>query len=143
MSSAEIGPSFRRICVWETLRPRRCQPGFPFWEPSDSPLYIVSLWNTRPNHAAHVARTAESLGWAWTYWQFDSDFIVYDIDKEQWIERVRKALVPSKEREPASRPGWRIISTMLINPIRVPMDVFFAGGADLFSKSAPLWLTTN
>ena len=40
------------------------------------------------------ARTAESLGWAWTYWQFDSDFILYNIDKDEWVRPIWKALVP-------------------------------------------------
>lgn len=41
-----------------------------------------------------VARTAEKEGWSWAYWQFDSDFIVYDIGKEQWVEPIHNALVP-------------------------------------------------
>lgn len=49
---------------------------------------------SRVNYTAAVARTAESLGWAWTYWQFDSDFIVYDVTKDKWVEPIRKALVP-------------------------------------------------
>ena len=38
--------------------------------------------------------TAESLGWAWTYWQFDSDFIVYDMARDDWVQPIWKALVP-------------------------------------------------
>jgi endoglucanase len=49
---------------------------------------------SRVAYTSCVARTAESFGWAWTYWQFDSDFIVYDIDKDQWNEPIRKALIP-------------------------------------------------
>ena len=49
---------------------------------------------SRARYTSCVARTAESLGWAWTYWQFDDDFIVYDLGKEQWVEPIRKALVP-------------------------------------------------
>jgi endoglucanase len=41
-----------------------------------------------------VARTAEKSGWSWAYWQFDSDFIVYDIPKDQWIEPIYNALIP-------------------------------------------------
>jgi endoglucanase len=43
-----------------------------------------------------VARTAEALGWAWAYWQFDSDFIVYDIDHDRWVEPILRALIPKK-----------------------------------------------
>ena len=42
---------------------------------------------SRVKYTAAVARAAEKRGWAWAYWQFDSDFIVYDIDKDQWVER--------------------------------------------------------
>jgi endoglucanase len=49
----------------------------------------------RIKYTAAVARAAEKRGWAWTYWQFDSNFIVYDIDKDAWNEPIYKALVPS------------------------------------------------
>jgi endoglucanase len=50
--------------------------------------------DSRVRYTAHVARTAESLGWAWTYWQFDSDFIVYDMARDDWVQPIWKALVP-------------------------------------------------
>jgi endoglucanase len=43
-----------------------------------------------------VARQAEKMGWSWSYWQFDSDFIVYDIANEKWVEPIRNALIPPK-----------------------------------------------
>jgi endoglucanase len=42
----------------------------------------------------YQTRQAESLGWSWGYWQFDSDFIVYDIDRDGWVEPIRAALIP-------------------------------------------------
>ena len=45
---------------------------------------------SRARYTAAIARTAESLGWSWAYWQFDSDFILYDIDKEQWVEPISR-----------------------------------------------------
>ena len=50
--------------------------------------------DSRAKYTSTVARTAESLGWAWTYWQFDSNFIVYNVDKGEWVEPIRNALVP-------------------------------------------------
>ncbi len=50
--------------------------------------------DSRAMYTSFVARTAESHGWAWTYWQFDSDFILYDVTKDQWIEPIRDALIP-------------------------------------------------
>ncbi len=35
----------------------------------------------------------QKLGWSWAYWQFDSDFVLYDVKNDRWIEWVRDALV--------------------------------------------------
>lgn len=56
--------------------------------------YDKAEMDSRVRYVSHVARTAESLGWSWSYWQFDSDFVLYKIDQEQWVEPLRKALVP-------------------------------------------------
>ena len=50
--------------------------------------------DSRVRYTASVARTAESLGWTWAYWQFDSDFIVYDMAKDDWFQPIWKALIP-------------------------------------------------
>lgn len=41
-----------------------------------------------------VARAAEARRWSWAYWQFDSDFILYDVKREAWVEPILKALIP-------------------------------------------------
>lgn len=41
-----------------------------------------------------VSRAAEARGWAWTYWQFDSDFVVYDVDGDRWNTPIYQALIP-------------------------------------------------
>jgi endoglucanase len=56
--------------------------------------YEKGEMESRVRYTAAVARAAESLGWAWSYWQFDSDFIAYDIEKEEWVTPIWKALVP-------------------------------------------------
>jgi endoglucanase len=56
--------------------------------------YDKADMDSRVRYTSHVARVAESLGWAWAYWQFDSDFVVYDVDEDRWVEPIRKALVP-------------------------------------------------
>jgi endoglucanase len=48
----------------------------------------------RIKYTAAVARAAEKRGWAWTYWQFDSNFVVYDVDKDAWNEPIYRALMP-------------------------------------------------
>jgi len=55
--------------------------------------YDKADMDSRVQYTAAVARTAERLGWSWAYWQFDSDFVVYDVGKDAWIEPLRKALI--------------------------------------------------
>jgi endoglucanase len=50
--------------------------------------------DSRVLYTSRVARTAESMGWAWTYFQFDINFIAWDMDKDAWVEPIRKALIP-------------------------------------------------
>lgn len=49
---------------------------------------------SRARYTAALARHAESLGWSWSYWQFDSDFVVYDIDQDRWVAPLLNALIP-------------------------------------------------
>jgi endoglucanase len=47
---------------------------------------------SRVRYLGFVPREAEQRGWSWAYWQFDSDFILYDIPAGHWIEPIRSAL---------------------------------------------------
>jgi len=49
---------------------------------------------SRARYTNFIPRQAEKLGWSWAYWQFDSDFILYDIPNNRWIEPLLKALIP-------------------------------------------------
>ncbi len=49
---------------------------------------------SRARYTAAVARAAEKRGWSWAYWQFDSDFILFDINRDAWVEPILHALVP-------------------------------------------------
>jgi endoglucanase len=48
-----------------------------------------------------VARAAEARQFAWSYWQFDSDFIVWDMKADAWVKPILNALVPSPGAGPA------------------------------------------
>lgn len=52
--------------------------------------------DSRVRWTAAVARAAEARGWSWAYWQFDSDFILYDVKREAWVEPILNALVPKE-----------------------------------------------
>jgi len=82
-----IEEDFARIQKWSSWHRRPIFLG-------EFGAYEKGPMDSRARYTAAVARTAESLGWAWAYWQFDSDFIVYDIDKDRWVEPILKALVP-------------------------------------------------
>jgi endoglucanase len=47
----------------------------------------------RVRYTETVRRAAESHGFPWAYWQFEGDFVLYDIDHDQWVEPIRAALV--------------------------------------------------
>lgn len=49
---------------------------------------------SRAAYTAAAAREAEALGWAWTYWQFDGDFIVFDMKTDDWVKPIHDALIP-------------------------------------------------
>ncbi|MFB3924166.1 MAG: glycoside hydrolase family 5 protein [Terriglobia bacterium] len=56
--------------------------------------YDKAPMDSRALYVGAVARAAESLGWAWAYWQFDDDFVIFDMDKDHWVEPILRALVP-------------------------------------------------
>ena len=60
--------------------------------------------DSRERWTAAVARAAEARGWSWAYWQFDSDFILYDVKRDAWVDPILKALIP---KSPAAHPTTR------------------------------------
>ncbi len=48
---------------------------------------------SRARYTAAIARHAEHLGWSWGYWQFDSDFVVYDMGQDAWVTPILNALI--------------------------------------------------
>jgi len=59
--------------------------------------YDKAPLESRTRYTDFVARTAEAAGWSWAYWQFDSDFILWDMQRDAWVEPILKALVPPKK----------------------------------------------
>ena len=61
-------------------------------QPHDRPILLgefgaydkADMESTGPLHG-RVARTAEWLGWSWAYWQFDSDFVLFDVPNGTWV----------------------------------------------------------
>ena len=58
--------------------------------------YETGALPDRVRWTSAVARAAEARGFSWAYWQFDKDFIVYDVPKDQWVQPILDALIPPK-----------------------------------------------
>ena len=87
----------------EIQRLRQDFNGVNTWSAENNrPIYLGEFgaydkadMESRVRYTHAVSREAERLGWSWGYWQFDSDFIVYDIPQDRWIEPLRDALIPA------------------------------------------------
>lgn len=51
--------------------------------------YEKADMDSRVRYTSYTARAAESQGWAWAYWQFDSSPVAYDVAKDNWIQPTR------------------------------------------------------
>ena len=84
---AAIDADFAKVQKWAKKQHRPIFLGeFGAYDKGEMP--------SRARWTDYVARSAEKNGWSWAYWQFDSDFIVYDISKEQWVGPIHNALIP-------------------------------------------------
>jgi len=77
----------------------------------DRPLYLGEFGAhdkadlpSRGRYLDFVARQAEKQGWSWSYWQFDSDFVVYDMANGRWIRPILDAVIPPDQNFHASPP---------------------------------------
>ena len=80
--------------------------------------------DSREIYTAHVVRTAEARGWAWTYWQFDSDPIVYDMKKGRLCPAYPEASVdplnpPLTPHSPAT-PSHITLTPVLTDSANTP-----------------------
>lgn len=66
-----------------------------------------------------VARAAEARGFAWSYWQFDSDFVLWDMKADSWVKPIHGALVPEKADKAQAAPARDPALDHLINTPRV------------------------
>jgi len=84
---AELNKDFDTVKAWSVSADRPVFLG-EFGAYEHAPTADRLKWD------AAVARAAEARGFSWCYWQFDGNFIVYDIDKKAWVEPVLHALIP-------------------------------------------------
>ncbi len=84
---AALNRAFDKADAWSKANKRPLYLG-EFGAYDRAPMESRARWT------AAVARAAEARGWSWGYWQFDSDFILYDVKREAWVEPIRDALIP-------------------------------------------------
>jgi len=86
---AQIASDFDQVAAWSKANNRPILLGeFGAYDKSGTPIAMRAAWT------AAVRGEAEKRGFGWAYWQFDGDFVVWDMEKQGWVEPIRKALIP-------------------------------------------------
>ncbi|MDB5720795.1 MAG: glycoside hydrolase family 5 protein [Alphaproteobacteria bacterium] len=86
---ARLAADFARVAAWSRANRRPVLLGeFGAYDKGGTPIALRAAYDSS------VAREAEKQGLPWAYWQFDSDFVAYDIAKDEWVQPIRDALVP-------------------------------------------------
>ena len=85
---AQIGKDFDAVKAWSVANDRPILLG-------EFGAYDKAAMKNRVLWTSTVARAAEARGFAFAYWQFSSDFIVYDFKKQAWVEPILRALIPN------------------------------------------------
>jgi endoglucanase len=88
---AQIRADFAKVAEWSRANNRPILLGeFGAYDKSGTPVAM------RAAYTEAVAREAERNGFGWSYWQFDSDFIVWDMAADRWVEPIKRALIPAE-----------------------------------------------
>jgi endoglucanase len=84
---AQIEKDFAAVKAWSDASGRPVFLG-------EFGAYDKAAMEDRVLWTSTVARTAEKNGFAWAYWQFSSDFVLYDFKSQRFVQPILKALVP-------------------------------------------------
>lgn len=79
---------FERMRIWSERERRPIYLG-------EFGVYEAAPAAARTRYLSFVARSAEQLGWAWAYWQFDHDFAAFDSERQAWKPEIIQALIPA------------------------------------------------
>lgn len=85
-----VQEDFAQVAAWAKVNNRPIFLG-------EFGAYDKAPMESRVRYTDFVARTAEGLGWSCAYWQFDSDFILWDMKADKWVEPILHALIPQKQ----------------------------------------------
>lgn len=86
---ARIKADYDKVGAWSKAEDRPVLMGeFGAYDMSGTPV------EDRARYTATVRREAEAHGFSWAYWQFDSNFLLWDMARDDWVHPIRKALIP-------------------------------------------------
>ena len=86
---AALRTDFDKVAAWAAANRRPILLGeFGAFDKSGTPVGL------RAAYVAAVRGEAERHGFGWSYWQFDSDFVVWDMNTQKWVQPILKALIP-------------------------------------------------
>lgn len=76
-----------------------------------------------------VARAAEARGFGWSYWQFDSDFVLWDMKADGFVKPILGALIPEKATAaaPAARAADPAMDYLINTPRSTAWSVYGDG----------------
>lgn len=86
---AALSADFDKVAAWAAANNRPILLGeFGAYDKSGTPMEY------RAAYTGAVRGEAERRGFGWAYWQFEGDFVVWDMPNQRWIEPIHKALIP-------------------------------------------------
>ena len=86
---AALRTDFDKVAAWSAANHRPILLGeFGAYDKSGTPLDL------RVAYIGADRSEAERHGFGWAYWQFEGDFVVWDMPNQRWIEPIVKALIP-------------------------------------------------
>jgi endoglucanase len=86
---ATVASDFDQVAAWSKANNRPILLGeFGAFDKSGTPIELRAAWT------ADIRSEAERHGFGWGYWQFEGDFVVWDMANQRWVEPIRKALIP-------------------------------------------------
>jgi endoglucanase len=86
---ATLRADFDKVAAWSAATHRPILLGeFGAYDKSGTPLDL------RVAYVSAVRSEAERHGFGWAYWQFEGDFVVWDMPNQRWIEPILSALIP-------------------------------------------------
>jgi len=86
---AAVAADFDQVAAWAAANRRPVLLGeFGAYDKTGTPVEL------RAAYSGAVRCEAERRGFGWAYWQFEGDFIVWDMKANGWVQPIKDALVP-------------------------------------------------